>query len=117
MYGVHRSRYLTTRTRTDFVDDCRAVLAQTLLPVEVVATALSSSHDDSQKPVDSAKTSEIPAPNDCAKRRSMLSSRRYSWYRQVPGRKYRVHNLDTRNPEEFKRAVNTMGSLLGRKPQ
>ena len=120
--GVSRSKYVTTRTRGHFVGDMRAALSFTLLPLEVAASALFGDEDKAKAPQvqpDSDSPPDAPPPkagdvagHEARSRRARKSSRLYGWYRSQAGSNYRVHNLDTQDPKEWKQTTGVLGKVL-----
>ena len=113
--GISISKYLTTKTRHEFEEDSRSVLSGVMLPLQVVADSLVGDGGGEQAiptPKDKDKDDSILAPNASAEKRAIKSRTVYSWYRRASGRNYRVHNLDTRSPSEFKQATRMLGRSL-----
>ena len=42
-------------------------------------------------------------------RRAAISSKRYGWYKTSPNRRYNVVNLDTRDPNQFRKNIRKFG--------
>lgn len=97
------------------------VLRARLMPINIVTSLISKAVGGES----GSKPSPIKAPKkpgkaatlqDASKmRRERNSSKPYPWLRKVRGRNYKVFNLDTRDPGEFKQATNMMGKSLARK--
>lgn len=126
--GIPLGLYLTTRSRHQFELDAKATMSKIMMPIECVLSVVNSalggesSSSSSQIDMDAVRATprhpdapDFPEPNDELARRERRSSTQYGWYRRVSGRSYNVHNLDTRNPGEFKRATDRIGQAMGGK--
>ncbi len=117
--GISPNKYVTTKTRDQFSYDARAALASTYMPIEILADAFGLTADGEE--VNPADSGAAGSPGESEKgtpeqiRRASRSRNAYPWYRRVAGRNYTVHNLDTRNPQEFKRATRMLGQALSPK--
>lgn len=106
--GVSRGKYLTTRTRHEFVVDIRSCLSSTLLPIEVVGSMLSGGEKGDRRPVE--PTADM-TEEQVAALRARRASRPYHWFRKK-GRRYTVYNLDTQDDAEYARASHMLGLAL-----
>lgn len=119
-YQISRDHYLVTRTRLNFQDDATALLKRSLMPVGLITHIVSqmfSSTGSSQKAVETPKHDRESLTQEDVKlfRRERNSSKMYPWLRRIGGRNYKVYNLDTRNPSEFKNAIGELGKSLATK--
>lgn len=99
------------------------VLRARLMPINIITNLVSKAVGGATG--ENGKPPPLKAPKkpgkaatlqDAAKmRRERNSSKPYGWLRKVRGRNYKVYNLDTRDPQEFKQATNMMGKSLARK--
>ena len=98
--------------------DVSGIMKDKLIVLEVVAEMLggkssgtpSSEQQLNEDPSDARFLSKSgPEMSDQGSaewmRRSQKSKSMYSWYRKSSNKRYNVVNLDTRNPEEFKKNV------------
>ena len=117
--NVSTGTYLTTRTRRQFERDAKATMSGKLLPVEVVLGVVASAlgADTGKRPPPVSERLDLPSKklSDAEHEqeyRERKSRQMYGWYRRVSGRSYSVHNLDTRNPAEFKGITKKIGLVL-----
>ena len=110
--GVSRSIYLTTRTRSQFVEDMQSCLAKALLPIEVVGSALSGGEESRPPPVEE---SDDMTEEEIAAARERRAAKPYSWFKKK-GRRYTVHNLDTRDEMAYARSAQLLGAALPARP-
>ena len=114
-FGVSVTRYVTSRTREQFMVESSGVVSSIILPISVIGEALSEGGEgkgDSIPRPPESQSDEIRAPNASAEMRAVKSRNIYPWYRRVSGRNYKVHNLDTRSPSEFRAATKALGQSL-----
>ena len=115
--------YVTTKTRRHFAVDASATLQKLMMPTNCIMNVIGEilgggggeSNGSSQVDLDeeySRASSEMGEDGQLSKR-ERKSSRKYGWYRTVRGRNYSVYNLDTTNPEAFRRVAKKMGESLG----
>ncbi len=106
--GVSRNHYVTTRTRSEFVNDMQSSIAHALLPIEVVGHALSGdSTPAAQAPINTEELSE----EEIAAERERRARKPYRWMRKK-GRRYTVYNLDARDEQEYAVAARMLGAAL-----
>jgi len=131
--GMSRDRYVLTRTREQFTVDVQGLLKSQLMSMEVLGSMFGGDDDGTTKslpppdmvnPGEDLRNADVPAAGnhwdkagpemsdraagDWA-RRSARSSKRYGWYKTSPNRNYNVVNLDTRDPDQFRRNIRKFG--------
>lgn len=127
--GISRDHYLVTRTREQFTQDAHSIMKSSLLTVEVVAAMFAGEGGGAAQsgampdPYDQVRNAEFPEGSHLQKagpemtdskaaewaRRSVKSSKPYSWYKRSPHRNYNVVNLDTRDPKAFNAGIRKFG--------
>ena len=114
-FGVSITRYVTTRTRAQFMTESSGVVSSIILPISVIGEALSENGDSPGDAIPSPpkdESDDIRAPNASSEMRAVKSRTVYPWYRRGSGRNYKVHNLDTRSPSEFRATTKLLGNSL-----
>ena len=131
--GISRSKYLVTRSREEFTHDAQGFMKSTLLSLEVLGSMFGGDSESSGKPSlsgnyvnpgEDLKNASVeergnhwekagPEMSDQQAaewaRRAAKSQRKYSWYKGSPNRRYKVINLDTRDPKRFMQGVKKFG--------
>ena len=87
----------------------KSCLASALLPVEVVGSALTGG-GESPEPLPVGESDDMSI-EDRAALRERRAAKPYQWFKQK-GRRYTVHNLDTRDERAYARSAQLLGAAL-----